>query len=131
MVSTARPHTPRTSFTSRPSAWPVGCVLSRKLPTALQLPGVEQTTEWTSLFWIEPDAPVGRVTALARCHTPFTSLATKLWPLLCVSWKAPTAAQLPADAHETELIVSEGSALADVGGSSLVGAFQIPFTSFN
>src|ERR1035438_1817054 len=98
---------------------------------ALQLPGDQQSTEWTSLFCVVVDAPDGSASSWARFHTPPTSLATKLRPVLCASSKLPTAAQLPADAHESELIVSEGSALAWAGGSNLVGAFQTPFTSFS
>jgi hypothetical protein len=58
-------------------------------------------------------------------------LATKLCPLLWVSSKLPTAAQFPAVAHDSELMVSEGSAAACDGGGNLVGVFQTPFTSLS
>ena len=45
---------------------------------ALQLPGDQHSTEWTSLFWALVEAPDGRLTSWARFHTPATSLATKL-----------------------------------------------------
>ena len=98
---------------------------------ALQLPGDQQSTEWIWLFWTVAVAPDGRVTFWVRCHTPRTSSATRLWPLLCVSSKLPTAAQFPPEAHDIELMVSEGSLSAPNGGSSLTGALHTPFTSFN
>jgi hypothetical protein len=95
------------------------------------LPGDQQSTEWISLFWTVAGGLVGRTTSCARCHTPFTSLATKLWPLLFGSSKLPTAAQLPGVAHDSELIVSEGLVSACDGGTNRIGAFHTPFTSLN
>ncbi len=96
---------------------------------ALQLPGDQQSTEWISLFCTL--AVAGRVTRCAAFHTPRTSSATKLCPLLCVSWKLPTATQLPAVAHESELMVSVGFLLAPDGGMSRTGFCHTPFTSLS
>src|SRR5579863_3515526 len=97
---------------------------------ALQFPGDQQSTEWISLFWTVAGAP-GKFTSRAFCHTPRTSLATKLWPLLCVSSKLPTAAQLPEVAQDMELMVSEGSASAPAGGINRNGFRQTPLTSLS
>src|SRR5580704_7183928 len=98
---------------------------------ALQFPRDQQTTEWISLFCTLEPAFDGSATSRALIHLPLTSLAAKLWPLLCVSSKLPTAEQLPAVEQDSELIVSEGSVSADDGGTSRVGAFQIPLTSLS
>src|SRR5215471_13578569 len=87
-------------------------------PPAAQLPAEAHDTEYTCAAapWLRAAVPG---TSMAACQVPFTSLATNAWKCPELSMYHPPAAQLPAEAHDTEPTCAPPWPRAAVPGTSL------------
>ena len=92
------------------------------------MPADAHDTEWR-LTLGSVAAPAGRVASTPAVHVSALSVSSTpcWWPEL--SAYQPTAPQLPADAHDTELRLTPGSVAAPAGSVASIRAAHVPALS--
>ena len=82
---------------------------SRKYPTAVQMPGATHDIEKNFASGSLYSRPFANSATVGALHTPFVEVTEKARRHPFQFLKFPTAVQLPADAHETDLSPASGA----------------------